>query len=234
MLFLAFQQLKTKIMKKVSLIISAILIVTSIHAQFHIGPQIGFSSSKLTSNVDDISTDAKNNFMFGAFARFGEKIYVQPEVNWLTQGSVFKYPEVNLGGSDLSPFQQDIKLNSINIPVSLGWRMINLKIVNVRIFIGLNTNIVTKKTINNSEDVSGIDEDLFKPITESDIKNLAWNYHAGVGVDVLMFAIDVKYIGAFGEPILGDIKYEDKDGSHSPSLSSSSGMFLVTLGWKIL
>ena len=216
-------------MKKIALIISAILIVFSIQAQLHFGPQIGFSSSKLTSNVDSIKTSFKNNFMFGAFVRIGEKIYVQPEVNWLTQGSVFKYPEVDLGGSDLSPFEQDIKLNSINIPVSVGWRMIDLKVVNIRIFIGLNTNIVTKKTINNSEDVSGVDEELFKPITESDIKNLTWNYHAGVGVDVLMFALDVKYIGAFGKPILGNIKYN----SATHSISSSSSMFLVTLGWKI-
>ncbi len=217
-------------MKKITLIISAILCVTSMQAQFHIGPQIGFSSSKLTTNIDDITTSLKTNFMFGAFARFGEKIYVQPEVNWLTQGSVFKYPEVNLGGSDLSPFQQEIKLNSINIPVSLGWRIIDLKVVNIRIFIGLNADIVTKKTINNSEDVSGIDEDLFKPITDSDIKNLAWNYHIGVGVDVLMFALDAKYVGAFGEPIMGNLKYNGAN----HNISSSSGMFLVTLGWKIL
>lgn len=220
-------------MKKLTLIISAVLIVSSMQAQLHFGPQIGFSSSTLTSNIDDIKTSVTNNFMFGAFVRFGEKIYVQPEVNWLTQGSVFKYPEVNLGDSDLSPFQQDIKLNSINIPVSVGWRMIDLKIVNVRIFIGLNVDIVTKKTINNSQDVSDVDKDLFKPITDADIENLIWNYHAGLGVDVLMFALDVKYIGSFGEPIMGNINYEDENGPHSTSLSSSSGMFLVTLGWKI-
>jgi len=63
-------------------------------------------------------------FMFGAFVRIGNKIYIQPEVNWMTTGSVFKYPEVNLGGSDLSPFEQNIKVNSINIPASLGWRII--------------------------------------------------------------------------------------------------------------
>lgn len=218
-------------MKKISLIISAVLIVTSIQAQLHFGPQIGFTASKLTSNVDDITTSFKNNFMFGAFVRIGEKIYVQPEINWMTQGSVFKYPEVDLGGGgvNLSPFQQDIKLNTINIPATLGLRLINLEIVNVRVFIGLNANIVTNKSINNSEDMSDVDEDLFNPITESDIKDLTWNYHAGVGVDVLMFALDVKYIGAFGEPIVGNIKYN----SETHTISSSSSVFLVTLGWKI-
>jgi|FLOH01.1.fsa_nt_gi hypothetical protein len=231
MFFVYFWVFKTKnnIMKKITLIVLAVLVVSSIQAQLHFGPQIGFSSSKLTSNIDSIKTDFKSNIMFGAFVRIGKKIYVQPEVNWLTQGSVFKYPEVNLGGSNLSPFQQDIKLNSINIPVSLGWRMVNLEVVNIRIFIGLNTNIVVNKHINNSQDVSDVDDDLFKPIKDSDIKNLTWNYHAGVGVDVLMFALDVKYVGAFGEPIVGNIKYNS--GSHT--ISSSSNMFLITLGWKI-
>lgn len=216
-------------MKRITLIISAILIVTSMQAQFHFGPQIGYNATRLTTNIDDITTSLGNNFLFGAFARFGEKIYVQPEVNWMTQGSVFKYPEVDLGGSDLSPFQQDIKLNSINIPVSLGWRIINLEIVNIRLAGGIAANIVTNKTINNSQDISDVDEDLFKPITESDIEDLNWNYQVGVGVDVLMFALDVEYIGAFGEPIVGDIKYNEE----THNISSSGNMFQVTLGWKI-
>ena len=216
-------------MKKSALFISALLIVSAMQAQFHFGPQIGYTATKLTLDVDDISSSMGSNFMFGAFVRIGEKIYVQPEVNWMTTGSVFKYPEVNLGGSNLSPFEQDIKVNSINIPVSLGWRIIDLKIVNIRLFGGVNANIVTGKTINNSEDVSDISDDLFKPITDADIEDLNWNYQAGVGVDVLMFAIDVKYIGAFGEPIMGDVKYNEE----THSISSSASKFLVTLGWKI-
>ncbi len=199
------------------------------HAQFHFGPQIGYNATKLSTNISDISTDMQGGFLFGAFARFGEKIYVQPEVNWMTQGSVFKYPEVDLGGVDLSPFQQDIKLKSINIPVSLGWRIIDLKIVNIRLLGGVSASIITDKEINNSQDVSDIDDDLFKPITSSDISDLNWNYHFGAGVDVLMFALDVKYVGAFGQPINGDIKYNEE----TKSVSSSGNIFQVTLGWKI-
>lgn len=216
-------------MKKITLIIAAFLISGSIFGQFHFGPQIGYSATKLSLNTSDITSSLKSNFLAGVFVRMGQKIYVQPEVNWMTEGSVFKYPEVDLGGSDYSPFQQDIKLSSINIPVSLGWRIINLEVVNIRIFAGINANIVLNKTINNSQDISDVDEDLFDPITESDIKDLAWNYHAGVGVDVLMFALDLKYVGSFGEPITGDILYNDQ----TQTISSKGSMFLVTLGWKI-
>lgn len=216
-------------MKRITLIISAILLVTTIQAQFHFGPQIGYNANKLTTNIDDISTSMGNNFIFGAFVRLGEKIYIQPEVNWMTQGSIFKYPEVNLGGSDLSPFEQDIKLNAINIPVSLGWRLIDLKVVNIRLFGGIAANIIVGKTINNSQDISDVDEDLFTPITEADISNLNWNYQLGLGVDVLMFALDLEYVGAFGEPIVGTVKYNEQ----TNTLSTSGNMFQVTLGWKI-
>ena len=217
-------------MKRITILLIAVITSTTMFGQFHFGPQIGYSASKLSLNTDDITSDLSSNFMFGAFVRIGEKIYVQPEVNWMTSGSVFKYPEVDLGGVDLSPFQQDIKLNSINIPVTLGWRIINLHIVNVRLFGGVNANIVTKKTINNSQDVSDVDEELFKPITDADIKDLNWNYHVGVGVDVLMFALDVKYVGSFSEPIVGDLKYNEVE----KTIGTKSGsMFLVTLGWKI-
>ncbi len=217
-------------MKRLVVLFIAVIMSTTMFGQFHFGPQIGYSASKLSLNTDDITSSLSNNFMAGIFVRIGEKIYVQPEVNWMTSGSVFKYPEVNLGGSDLSPFEQDIKLNSINIPVSLGWRLIDLKIMNLRLFVGVNASIVTDKTINNSQDISDVDEELFNPIKEADIKDLNWNYHAGVGVDVLMFALDVKYVGVFGEPIVGDITY---NGSTQTIGTKSGGMFLVTLGWKI-
>lgn len=217
-------------MKRIVVLLIAIITSTTMFGQFHFGPQIGYSASKLTLNTDSITSSLSSNFMFGAFVRIGNKIYIQPEINWMTTGTVFKYPEVDLGGVDLSPFEQDIKLSTINIPVSLGFRIINLEIVNIRIFAGINANIVTNKTINNSQDISDIDEDIFKPIQEADIKDLNWNYHAGLGVDVLMFALDVKYVGVFGEPIVGDIFYN----GDAQTISTTGGnMFLVTLGWKI-
>jgi len=49
-------------MKKIILIIAAFLIVTSINAQFHFGPQIGYTATKLSLETDDITTDLGNNF----------------------------------------------------------------------------------------------------------------------------------------------------------------------------
>ncbi len=216
-------------MKRVTLIISALLLVTTIQAQFHFGPQIGFNASKLTLNAEDITTNLGTHFLFGAFVRIGKKIYIQPEVNWMTAGSVFKYPSISLDGVNLSPVEQDVKVNSIQIPASLGWRIINLEIVNIRIFIGAAANIITNKTITTTDADNSIGQGLIEPITDANISDLTWQYHFGAGVDVLMFALDVKYTGAFSNILEGNIMYD----AESHSISSSTNMFIVTLGWKI-
>lgn len=216
-------------MKRIVVLFIAMVFSSTMFGQLHFGPQIGYSASKLSMNSGDITSSLKNNFMFGAFVRMGNKIYVQPEINWMTQGSVFKYPSVSLNGVDLSPVEQEIKLNTINIPASLGWRIINLEIVNIRLFGGVNANIVTNKTINTTDEDNSIEDGFIDPIKETDIKDLTWNYHVGVGVDVLMFALDVKYVGAFGEPIVSDITINNE----TQTIGSESSMFLVTLGWKI-
>ena len=88
-------------MKKTLLIISAILFAATIQAQFHFGPQIGYTASKLTTNTSDITSSVKNNFLFGAFVRIGEKFYVQPEVNWLTQGGIWEADGIDMENTKL-------------------------------------------------------------------------------------------------------------------------------------
>ena len=204
-------------MKKIVITIVAVIISASSFAQFHVGPQIGYTGSNLSIDKDSISNSLKSNFLVGAFFRFGKKIYVQPEINWLTQGSVFKYPSLG----NLSPIEQNIKLNTIQVPVNIGWRIINLKVVNIRLFGGVVANFNTKTTIK----TSGGDYDALPK--EDDFAGIVWQWDAGVGVDVLMFAIDVKYMGGINN-ILKDFNY------NGGTLSSKSNLFMVTLGWKIL
>jgi len=207
-------------MKKIIVAFVAIVITLSSYGQFHVGPQIGYTASNLSLNTDSITNGLKSNFVAGVFFRFGEKIYVQPEINWLTQGSVFKYPSIG----SISPIEQNIKLNTIQVPLNIGWRIINLKVVNIRIFAGVLANFVTKTTIT----TSGGDPNYYDALpTEDDFGKTQWQWDIGAGVDVLMFAIDVKYMGGINN-ILNDFTI---DGT---TISSKSNLFMVTLGWKIL
>jgi len=208
------------IMKKLVIALVAIIFTVSVYGQFHVGPQIGYTASNLSIDKDSITNGLKNNFVVGVFFRFGEKIYVQPEINWLTQGSVFKYPS----WGNYSPIEQEIKLSTVQVPVNIGWRMINLEIVNIRIFAGAVANFITNTTIK----TSGGDETYYDALpSEDDFGSIQWQWDAGVGVDVLMFAIDVKYMGGINN-ILKDFQYENG------TLTTKSNLFMVTLGWKIL
>ncbi len=201
-------------MKKTLLIISAILIASTIQAQFHFGPQIGYTASKLTTSSSDITSSVKNNFLFGAFVRIGEKFYVQPEVNWLTQGGIWE-----ADGIDMENTKLEMTYKTIQIPVSVGWRIIDLKLVNIRLFGGVSANIATSKEM----EINGIME----PIEDADWNDLIWQYQVGAGVDVLMFALDVKYIGGINDWNKNDISFDGK------TISTKGNMFMVTLGWKI-
>lgn len=206
-------------MKRVTVLFAALIITGTMSAQFHIGPQIGYSASNLTVNFDSITNSLKNNFLVGVFMRFGNKVYVAPEVNYLTQGSVFKYPSFG----SLSPLEQNIKLQTLQIPVNVGWRIINLKVVNIRIFGGIVANFILNTTISNS----GGDPDYYEEaLVPDDFRNVQWQWDVGAGVDIFMFAVDIKYMGGINN-ILKDISF---DGT---TVYSKSNLFVVTVGWKI-
>ena len=204
-------------MKKIVVLFLTLTITGFSYAQFTIGPQIGYAASNLTLNVDSIANDVKSNFVVGAFARFGKKIYFQPEINWATSGSVFTYPTYGNG----SPVSQEIKIKSIQVPLSLGWRIINMKVVNIRVYAGVTPSFNTDITINTK---NGDGADYLVP---DDFKNVLWNYQVGAGVDVLFLALNVSWMGGMSNVFTEDINFSGQ------TLSSKSNLFQVTLGWKI-
>lgn len=207
-------------MKKLFFLLVAVAASTLSYGQLHFGPQIGYTASNLTINQDSITNNLQNNFLVGAFVRIGKKIYIQPELNYYTQGSIFKTPSISGG---VSPLEQEIKLKSLQVPLNIGWRVLNLTVVNVRLFGGAVANFVLDKQVNTT---SGNADDYKSALKPDDFKDVNWQYDVGVGVDVLMFAVDVKYVGGLSN-VLNDVKFNDN------SVSSKSNLFVVTLGWKI-
>ncbi len=207
-------------MKKIIVFFIAVLVTVSSYGQFHVGPQIGYTASNLSVNSDSITNSLKSNFLAGVFFRIGKKIYFEPQLNWLTQGSIFKYPTLG----NLSPIEQEIKLSTLQVPLNVGWRIINLKVVSIRIFAGASANFVLNTTINNS---GGTQADYEKLLLPDDFSKVQWQWNVGAGVDVLMFALNITYMGGINN-ILKDVSI---DGN---SITSKSNLFVVTLGWKIL
>jgi hypothetical protein len=187
---------------------------------FTFGPQIGWLSTKLTSNVKDNYSDfnsgVKNGFEYGAFFRFGIKNYIQPEIYFSSKGGIMDYT-VNQSSEITGEYvSQKITLRTIDIPVLFGHSFMHSRELNVRAFIGpVFSYIVDKKIDLNQGNGTQV-------LTKSDFKNGIGAGQIGAGVDVLMFTLNVRY--EFG---LNDI-------SKSPNLSKTrNNLFLISLGWKI-
>jgi len=206
-------------MKKLLLVAILFSLSCGLMAQISFGPKIGYTTGKLSTDKSDITTSMKSSFLFGAFLRLGGKVYLQPEVNWYTAGGVFKKPTIG----SFSPLEDEVNLKSIQIPLYLGYKLLDLKLVQVRAQAGPTASIITNKKINPL--LVGQTTTMIK---DTDIKDVLWGLQFGAGVDVLMFTLDVQYMFGLNK-LIGDIAV---DGTTVKFDSRQQG-FMVSLGWKI-
>lgn len=199
-------------MKKLAILLILLAASLSDYAQFSFGPKIGYNTSKLTSDLDSISSSIKHNFQIGAFVRFGKKFYVQPEVFYATSGGTLKYENNTLK-------KETVKFKNLSVPVLFGYKIINAKVFNLRILAGPVANFILDANVEASDVVTD-------PLQKSDFKKAAWGFDVGAGVDVFFLTLDVRY--EFG---LNNI-YIVPDGGQDQTMKSN--LFIVSLGFKLL
>jgi len=197
-------------MKRILATLTILFTAICIHAQipgFSIGPKIGYNTRTFTTDLASIKSDPDGAFQFGAFARIGKKIYIQPEAYYVVKGG-----KITFNGS-----VEQIKLKSVTIPVLIGYRLINAGIFNIRIMGGPAVSMITDKTlsINNLPN--------FPVTSKNDLKNSMWSIQFGGGVDVLNFTLDLRYeIGV------------DNIYTGQQNFSMRNNLFNVSLGFKLL
>ena len=195
-------------MKKYTILMLIILTGMIAHAQlvpgFTIGPKVGATFSKFNSDKAQLNEELKSSFHFGAFARFGESLYFQPELNIMSRGG--KFQEVDQNGT--------IKVTSLDVPLLLGVRVLNMKIFNARVMAGPVASMAVNKKVTMDELDLGFKKD--------DLKNLYWGLQFGAGVDVLIFTLDLRYE-------LGLNNLSKLDG-----FDLKNNMFTLALGVKLM
>ena len=184
-------------MKSKLLLLGLLLCSVGVFAQkpLSIGIKGGYSSSKVTTklNVDENSI---NNYIAGAMVRINmSKLYLQPEAYFSTKGGKW--------GSDAIDFK------TIDVPVLLGVKFLDLKVAKLRINAGPVMSFITDKKIK----VEGADEKKFKD-------NFV-GFQYGAGVDVLNFTLDARFENSFGN-------------LNSGPEGGKSKIFMLTLGIFIL
>jgi len=197
-------------MKKTFLILCLVVVSAMVFGQFTIGPKIGYNASKLSTNLDTIKSNFRSGFQFGLFARLGKRVYVQPELYYTTQGGVFE--------SNLNNWKQTVKLGSLDVPVLVGFKLLDNENLNLRILAGPMASFVVNNNIDEAGGVTG-------PIKDADINSVNWAIQAGTGIDLWFLTFDIRYqIG------LNNLIKEISD----QSVSSKNSVWVLSLGWKIL
>jgi hypothetical protein len=211
-------------MKKIFLLIAVLLFSASVtFGQFTFGVKVGYNASKLHTGLDSIKSSFNSGFHFGAFFRFGKKVYIQPEAYYTFQGGVFQNNVTNT----FNNWKQNVTVGTLDIPVLIGFKLINVKVVNWRVMVGPMASFVVNSKI---KDVS-----LTGPIKSSDINKMNWYLQAGTGIDVLFLTLDVRYQVGLNQ-MLKTAQFENSNGSTTGkpyALNATNNMWVVSLGFKL-
>jgi hypothetical protein len=189
-------------MKKIAVcFILSLFLVSTASAQLSIGPKIGYTASKLSVDENDISSSFSSSFQYGAFARIGDAWFIQPEIMMTKKGGHLTYESKNYGSSH----------QTIDFAALFGIYILDFKVAKLNIQAGPVASIITDKGVLEIPDV----------VEKSEFSDAMWSLQFGLGVDALMFTLDVRYELGMSNVYSGDF-------------NAKNSLIQVTLGWKML
>jgi len=211
-------------MKKIFSISLILFIPLCLMAQGPIsfGPKIGWNSNKLSTDYSQYVEDMRDGVQGGLFfSIYMDKFYIQPEAYLSLRRGVL---DANIGdptnGVDAISVNQSVTLTTIDIPMLLGFKLIDLKLVRFRMWGGPVASYVLNKKYTLS--INGDNES--SRINREDFKDATWAAQVGAGIDLLFLTLDVGY--EFGlEDFLTIRSMND--------LSFRNNMMFISLGWRL-
>jgi hypothetical protein len=87
------------------------------------GLRAGSDLSSPTTDLDEIKNQFNSNMQFGAFAKIGKKVFLQPEV----YGNFLVEDDLNTN---------KIVANSVRVPVLFGFEILNLRVASAHLMAG--------------------------------------------------------------------------------------------------
>ncbi len=214
-------------MKKSVLAAVLLLSVSTLFAQLNFGLKAGYNSSLTLNNLSSVRSgeynlntvkgELGNGFHGGLFARvFFDKIYFQPELLYAMQKKDYQITLQDAMNNNVT-VDKFVTLSTVDVPLLLGIKLLDLKVANVRVFAGPKLRFDAGSQLD-FKNLGTIDKEELK----GEIKESRIGLEAGAGIDVLMFALDFRY------NIMGDI--------YQPQWQvnpTSTNTFVISLGWKL-
>lgn len=203
------------IMKKLlSTVLLGLGITTATFAQFDLGIKGGVNTSAIITDAGSLkdnieaSYNTRTGFVGGVYARFGKKLYLQPEVVLASKGG-----EIIV---DNTAFQ--VKYNDIDVPILLGFKP--LKFLHV-----VGGPVASLKVSEGDSFKEALKNYTSNP--DETFANSTFGYQFGVGVKVLGIQLDVRRQGSLSEISVLNLPNE-------PKFSQRAQGWQVTASFNIL
>jgi hypothetical protein len=191
-------------MKKLTILIVLLVFAFTGKAQggLDFGLKAGLNTSKISTDLDDYTPQTVNNYLAGAFARinFG-RFHIQPEAYFSSKGG-----EVKTG--DALQTIHSFDLNTVDVPVLLGFKLIDKKPITLRINAGPLFSFVTDKSVSDQ-------------LSEDQIVDNCFGWQYGAGLDFMFLSLDARMES-----------YTNNLYDH-PDFNSKNGTFVISLGLKL-
>ncbi len=151
------------------------------------GPKVGFNYSTLVlkKNADEVTSDYFAGVAGGAFVRINlGKVYLQPEVYLNGKGADVRFSNDNTD-PNMGEVNGKVRLTALDMPVLLGYKIIDAKVFNLRMMGGPVVSWVLKE---NRNDLKVFEPDAYESYNSRNI-----GFQAGLGIDIANITIDARY-----------------------------------------
>lgn len=176
---------------------------STLNAQVFVIPEVGMNLSSFGFNKDTYNETANVGFQAGVLGRFGKNAFFQTGVFYNEFSNQIIYTDSLVSASD------QLKVNSILLPVNVGFNILNLDIFKIRLLAGINVAF----PIN-------VDSNIFN-ITKSDFKTSNVAAAVGFGFDIYRFVFDANF--SFG---MNDMLSFDET-------SATLNLYTINIGYLI-
>jgi hypothetical protein len=178
-----------------------------------------FKDMNLANNVvNQLKSGFANGYQLGGWLRVGAKsIYLQPELLFNFKNST---QTVYI---DNTPLQSSFKSRTVEVPLLFGYKLIDLKVINLHITTGPRFIFNSGSSLMQSNDWGS-----FSSSVTQQVKSGNWGWEVGAGLDILALSIDVQYCDYFAPSTsftLNNQTFHTSNDGH--------GIF-ITLGWRLL
>ena len=186
------------------------------------GPKIGWNMNHLSTDYTDYVAELKNGFQGGLFISiYMDKMYLQPEAYFsIKRGAIDMTIDDPFGSNTSMEMKQNFNLATIDLPIILGFKLLDLKLARLRVWGGPVASFILNKNYILSLD--GFDES--DRISKDDFKDATWAVQFGAGLDLLFLTFDVGY--EFGLAHFAELSSFD-------DLDYRNNLFFCSIGWRI-